>query len=56
MYVLKRHLHKFEAIYPSDAPSLGFIKGEPVYARELVHILKPRPVWLKVDTIPFIKK
>ena len=33
LYALERHLLKFEAIYPSDAPSLGFIRGEPVYAR-----------------------
>jgi len=47
MYVLQRHLLKFEAIYPSDAPTLGFIKGEPVYARECVHILNGRTAWLK---------
>ena len=28
LYVLARHLLKFEAIYPPDAPTLGFIKGE----------------------------
>ena len=33
LYALERHLLKFEAVYPPDAPSLGFIKGEPVYAR-----------------------
>ena len=33
LYVLQRHLLKFEAIYPKDAPTLGFIKGEGVYAR-----------------------
>ena len=40
LYVLQRHLLKFEAIYPVDAPTLGFIKGEPVYARECVKILQ----------------
>ena len=40
LYVLQRHLLKFEAIFPADAPTLGFIKGEPVYARECVKILQ----------------
>ena len=41
------HLLKFEAIYPVDAPTLGFIKGEGVYARECVHTLQGRTSWLK---------
>ncbi len=36
-YALKRHLLKFEAIYPETAVPLGFVKKEPVYARECVH-------------------
>ena len=47
LYALQRHLLKFEAIYPVEAPSLGFIKGEPVYARECVHTLLGRTAWLK---------
>ena len=43
-----RHLLKFEAIYPPQAPSLGFIRGEAVYARECVHTLHCRVTWLKV--------
>uniref|UniRef100_A0A182JVP4 Rad4 beta-hairpin domain-containing protein n=1 Tax=Anopheles christyi TaxID=43041 RepID=A0A182JVP4_9DIPT len=47
-FALKRHLLKFEAIYPADAPTLGFTSGkEPVYARECVHTLHAREVWLK---------
>uniref|UniRef100_A0A182HJK7 Rad4 beta-hairpin domain-containing protein n=1 Tax=Anopheles arabiensis TaxID=7173 RepID=A0A182HJK7_ANOAR len=47
-FALKRHLLKFEAIYPPDAPTLGFTSGkEPVYARECVHTLHAREVWLK---------
>uniref|UniRef100_A0A182XXB6 Rad4 beta-hairpin domain-containing protein n=1 Tax=Anopheles stephensi TaxID=30069 RepID=A0A182XXB6_ANOST len=47
-FALKRHLLKFEAIYPPDAPTLGFTTGkEPVYARECVHTLHAREVWLK---------
>ena len=48
LYVLSRHLLKFEAIYPPDAPPLGFIKKEPIYARECVHLLQGRVSWLKV--------
>eukprot|EP00092_Neocalanus_flemingeri_P034789 GFUD01037861.1.p1 GENE.GFUD01037861.1~~GFUD01037861.1.p1 ORF type:complete len:898 (+),score=341.47 GFUD01037861.1:69-2762(+) len=47
LYVLQRHLLKFEAIYPSTAPTLGFIRGEGVYARECVHTLQGRTSWLK---------
>ncbi|KPJ01984.1 DNA repair protein complementing XP-C cells-like [Papilio xuthus] len=47
LYALKRHLLKFEALYPEDAATLGFVRGEPVYARECVHICKSRDIWLK---------
>ena len=47
LYVLQRHLLKFEAIYPPDAPTLGFIRGEGVYARECVQTLQGRTSWLK---------
>ncbi|XP_064482587.1 DNA repair protein complementing XP-C cells homolog [Ornithodoros turicata] len=47
LYALKRHLLKFQAIYPSDAPTLGFVKGEPVYARECVQALHSRETWLR---------
>lgn len=47
LYALKRHLLKFEAIYPPDAPTLGFIREEPVYARECVQTLHSREIWLK---------
>ena len=40
LYVLKRHLLKFEAIYPPEAPPIGWIRSEPVYARECVHTLQ----------------
>jgi len=47
LYALKRHLLKFEAIYPPEAPSLGWCRSEPVYARECVHTLQGRTSWLK---------
>lgn len=37
-YALKRHLLKFEAIYPNTAIPVGYLKNnEPIYARECVH-------------------
>ncbi|XP_052779234.1 DNA repair protein complementing XP-C cells-like [Mya arenaria] len=47
LYVLRRHLLKFEAIYPDSAIPVGYIRGEPVYARECVHVLHSRENWLK---------
>lgn len=57
MYALKRHLLKFEAIYPPDAPTLGFVRNEPVYARECVHTLHSREIWVKQARVvkPFEK-
>ncbi|KAJ8725025.1 hypothetical protein PYW07_015983 [Mythimna separata] len=47
LYALKRHLLKFEAIYPPDAAVLGFVRNEPVYARECVYVCHGREIWLK---------
>ncbi|CAH1782539.1 unnamed protein product [Owenia fusiformis] len=47
LYALKRHLLKFEAIYPESSVPVGFIRGEPVYARECVHQLHAREAWIK---------
>ncbi|KAG6465266.1 hypothetical protein O3G_MSEX015037 [Manduca sexta] len=47
LYALKRHLLKFEAIYPPEAASLGFVRGEPVYARDCVYVCRSRDTWLK---------
>lgn len=45
--MLKRHLLKFEAIYPPDAPSLGFVRNEAIYARQNVYTLHSREIWIK---------
>ncbi|GFS91514.1 DNA repair protein complementing XP-C cells homolog [Nephila pilipes] len=47
LYALKRHLLKFEAIYPPDAATVGFIRGEPIYPRECVCQLHSRETWVK---------
>jgi len=46
LYVLKRHLLKFEAIYPETATILGYVRGEAAYSRECVHLLHTREKWL----------
>ncbi|TDH10824.1 hypothetical protein EPR50_G00079100 [Perca flavescens] len=47
LYALKRHLLKYEAIYPSTATVLGYCRGEQVYSRDCVHTLHSRDTWLK---------
>lgn len=47
LYALKRHLLKFEAIYPETAAILGYCRGEAVYSRDCVHTLHSRDTWLK---------
>ncbi|XP_041656376.1 DNA repair protein complementing XP-C cells isoform X2 [Cheilinus undulatus] len=47
LYALRRHLLKYEAIYPSTATVLGYCRGEPVYSRDCVHTLHSRDTWLK---------
>ncbi|CAG03267.1 unnamed protein product, partial [Tetraodon nigroviridis] len=47
LYALKRHLLKYEAIYPSTAAVLGYCRGEAVYSRDCVHTLHSRDTWLK---------
>ncbi|XP_007577479.1 DNA repair protein complementing XP-C cells [Poecilia formosa] len=47
LYALKRHLLKYEALYPPTAAVLGYCRGEPVYSRDCVHTLHSRETWLK---------
>lgn len=47
LYALERHLLKFESIYPPNALTLGYIRNEPVYARDCVHTLHSREIWVK---------
>ncbi|KAM5279833.1 DNA repair protein complementing XP-C cells [Ctenodactylus gundi] len=47
LYALKRHLLKYEAIYPASAAVLGYCRGEAVYSRDCVHTLHSRDTWLK---------
>ncbi|KAL4645960.1 DNA repair protein complementing XP-C cells [Arapaima gigas] len=47
LYALKRHLLKYEALYPPTAAILGYCRGEAVYSRDCVHTLHSRDTWLK---------
>ncbi|XP_039240788.1 DNA repair protein complementing XP-C cells isoform X2 [Pipra filicauda] len=47
LYALKRHLLKYQAIYPESAAILGYCRGEAVYSRDCVHTLHSRDTWLK---------
>jgi xeroderma pigmentosum group C-complementing protein len=47
LYVLRRHLLKFEAIYPPDVQTVGEVRGEPVYPRSAVFTLHSAQNWRK---------
>ncbi|XP_050814324.1 DNA repair protein complementing XP-C cells isoform X2 [Gopherus flavomarginatus] len=47
LYALKRHILKYEAIYPETAAIIGYCRGEAVYSRDCVHTLHSRDTWLK---------
>ncbi|XP_065176536.1 DNA repair protein complementing XP-C cells-like isoform X2 [Sycon ciliatum] len=47
LYVLQRHLLKFEALYPPDLAPIAFIKNEAIYPRSAVHTLHTRETWMK---------
>ncbi|XP_041047943.1 DNA repair protein complementing XP-C cells isoform X1 [Carcharodon carcharias] len=47
LYVLKRHLLKYEILYPPTAAILGYCKTEAVYSRDCVQTLHSKDLWLK---------
>ncbi|XP_014211733.1 DNA repair protein complementing XP-C cells [Copidosoma floridanum] len=48
LYVLQRHLLKFEALYPPDVVPLGHLRtGEAIYSRHCVHTLYSRETWVR---------
>ena len=48
LYALKRHLLKYQALYPVDAPTLGFLKDEGIYPRDCVYTLHSRELWVSL--------
>lgn len=47
LYVLTRHLLKYEVLYPPNPPPIGYFKGEPVYSRECVKTVHTKEHWKK---------
>lgn len=47
LYVLEKHLLKFEGIYPPEVAPLGFFKEQPIYPRDCVRTLRSRETWLR---------
>jgi xeroderma pigmentosum group C-complementing protein len=47
LYVLPRHLLKFQALYPPNAKPLTHLNKEPVYLRDYQVTLHSRQTWLK---------
>nr|AER00320.2 xeroderma pigmentosum group C [Hydra vulgaris] len=47
LYALKRHLLKFQAIYPESAVPLGYIRNEAIYSRDCIRELHTRETWMK---------
>jgi hypothetical protein len=47
IYVLEKHLLKFQGIYPPEVVPMGFFKDQPVYPRDCVHTLRSRETWLR---------
>ncbi|KAF7991627.1 hypothetical protein HCN44_010428, partial [Aphidius gifuensis] len=48
LYVIQKHLLKFEALYPPDCVPLGYLKtGDAIYSRHCVHTLRSRETWTK---------
>jgi xeroderma pigmentosum group C-complementing protein len=48
LYVLKRHLLKFQSIYPEKAPTAGMLREtEEIYFRDNLSTLHSRQTWLK---------
>ena len=45
LYALKKHLLQYEAIHPSDAPTIGFFRSEPVYERSCIKNVRSREYW-----------
>ncbi|XP_047989281.1 DNA repair protein complementing XP-C cells homolog [Leguminivora glycinivorella] len=51
LYVLKRHLLKYEALYPPNTATLGFVRGEAVYPRDSVCVCHSRHTWYKLAKV-----
>lgn len=59
LYILEKHLLKFQGIYPPEVAPLGWFKEQPIYPRDCVQTLRSRETWLrqartvKLDETPY---
>jgi xeroderma pigmentosum group C-complementing protein len=59
LYALRRHLLKFESIYPADVQPAGEFRGEPIYPRSAVYTLHSAQQWrreartVRIDEEPY---
>ncbi|XP_077232358.1 uncharacterized protein LOC143869100 [Tasmannia lanceolata] len=47
LYVLEKHLLKFQAIYPPEVAPMGFFKEVPIFPRDCVQTVRSRETWLR---------
>jgi xeroderma pigmentosum group C-complementing protein len=47
LYILPRHLLKYQAIFPKNAKPITHFRQEPVYSRDNLVNLHSRQTWLK---------
>lgn len=47
LYVVPRHLLKFQSIYPKNAVPVAHFRNEPVYSRDNMVTLHSKQTWLK---------
>lgn len=47
LYVLPRHLLKFQAIYPPNVLPVSHFRDEPVFSRDNLVTLHSKQTWLK---------
>lgn len=52
LYIIQKHLLKFEALYPPDCVPLGYTStGCAIYSRHCVHTLYSRETWYRKGRI-----
>lgn len=47
LYVLQKHLLKYEVIYPPDARPVGYFRGEAVYSRDCIKDVHSKDYWMR---------
>jgi xeroderma pigmentosum group C-complementing protein len=57
LYVLKKHLLKYQSIYPQEITPAGMFRDKPIYYRDNLVTLHSGQTWLKLARVvkPFDK-